>query len=352
MSSTADATQAAPTAPKPPEHNTIGLDYRRPMPRPKVRGDVIDGHCHLFAARHADVWFEAADHYGIDRFVTQTPLEEALALQTRWGHRLQFVVTPRWPGMMSDFNVTTWLDDWFRRIEAFHNLGSRILKLHLAPQSMQRTGLDLDSEPLRRVLKECRDRGMVIMTHLGDPETWYQQKYTDHAIFGTREAHYAMWERALSDYKDWPWLGAHLGGNPEDLPRLQRLLDTYPNLYMDLSATRWMVREVSARRDEARDFVIRNASRLIWGSDQVSGDTRDFDFLASRFWCHRKLWETTHAGPTPIFDPDLPPDRQPRLQGLALPDETIQSLYRDTVLALLKRVGVNWDWPIDDRAAA
>ena len=84
-------------------------------------------------------------------------------------------------------------------------------------------------------------------------------------------------------------LGAHLGGNPEDLMRLQRLLDTYPNLYLDSSATRWMVREISARRDAARDFIIRNQDRIIFGSDQVSGDDRGFDFLASRFWSHRKL---------------------------------------------------------------
>ena len=72
------------------EYNRIGLDYRRPMPRPKVRGGVIDAHCHLLAARHAQGWFEAADHYGIDRFVTMTPLEEAAALQRDWGDRLRF----------------------------------------------------------------------------------------------------------------------------------------------------------------------------------------------------------------------------------------------------------------------
>jgi len=31
-----------------------------------VRGPVIDFHCHLLAARHGKVWFEAAAHHGID----------------------------------------------------------------------------------------------------------------------------------------------------------------------------------------------------------------------------------------------------------------------------------------------
>ena len=122
--------------------------------------------------------------------------------------------------------------------------------------------------------------------------------------------------------------------------RLQRMLDTYPNLYLDTSATRWMVREISAQRDPAREFVIRNADRLLFGTDQVSGDDRGFDFLASRFWCHRKLWETAFTGPSPIYDPDLPKENQPPLRGLALPDEVLQKLYHDNAVKLLERVGI------------
>src|SRR5215510_15581403 len=57
---------------KPPEYNRTGIDFRRPMPRPKVDGIVIDFHCHLLAHRHAADWFESARHYGIDCFLTMT----------------------------------------------------------------------------------------------------------------------------------------------------------------------------------------------------------------------------------------------------------------------------------------
>jgi predicted TIM-barrel fold metal-dependent hydrolase len=177
------------------------------------------------------------------------------------------------------------------------------------------------------------------MTHIGDPDTWYNGRYADAAVYGSRQEHYQMWENVLAEFTNHPWLGAHLGGNPENPARLAQLLDRYPNLYLDLSATRWMVREVSARRDELRDLIIRYQDRMLWGSDQVSGDERGFDFLASRFWCHRKLWETAYIGPSPILDPDLPPDAQPQLRGLALPDEVLQKLYHDNPLKLLGRVG-------------
>ncbi|HZZ43199.1 MAG TPA: amidohydrolase family protein [Tepidisphaeraceae bacterium] len=310
------------------------MDYRAPMPRPKVRGVTIDFHCHLFAARHAPDWFAAADHYGLDCFVTMTPLEEATVLQREHGDRVQFIAVPKW----QEFNV----DDWLRRIEAFYNMGSRIIKIHAAPQTMAARGYTLESPEIQRVLKEAVDRKMVIMTHLGDPDTWYESKYTDHAKFGTRDEHYRMWERVLEQFRGHPWVGAHLGGNPENLTRLQHLLDTYPDLMLDISATRWMVREVSLRRDAAREFVIRNQSRLIFGSDQVSGDDRGFDFLASRFWAHRKLWETAYIGPTPIYDPDVPADKQPILRGLALPDQTIQRLYHDNAIELLAKANMSF----------
>jgi predicted TIM-barrel fold metal-dependent hydrolase len=312
------------------------VDFRRSLPRPKVRGDVIDWHTHLLAARHAKPWFEAADHYGIDKFVTMTPLEEALSLYRNYPDRLHFIAIPRWQE-----TSPLWNDEWLRRIEAFYNIGSRIVKFHVAPGSMATRKWRLDAPELKRLMDEAVARGMIIMTHVGDPDTWYASKYNDRAKFGTRDEHYAMWESVLREYRDHPWVGAHLGGNPEDLMRLQRLLDTFPNLWLDCSATRWMIREISARRDAARDFFIRNADRILFGTDQVSGDDRGFDFLASRFWAHRKLWETAYIGPSPIFDPDLPEDQQPQIRGLALPDDVLQKLYHDNAVRLMSRVGVS-----------
>jgi hypothetical protein len=317
------------------EFNRTGLDFRRPMPRPKVRGRVIDIHTHLLAARHAKPWFEAADHYGIHTFVTMTPLEEALVVQREWLGRVHFIAVPRW----GDVSI----DDWLRRLDAFYNMGSRIIKFHMAPATMLRTNLRFDSEPIRRIIRHAVDRDMILMSHVGDPDTWYADKYADAAKYGSRDEHYRLWEDVLTEYKHRPWLGAHMGGNPEDVDRLQRLLDTYPNLYLDCSATRWMVREVSNHREAMREFFVRNQDRIAFGSDQVSGDDRDFDFCASRFWCHRKLWETAYQGPSPIIDPDLPRDNQPTLRGLALPDDVLQKLYHDNAVKLLARVGVRLD---------
>ena len=335
--STLDAAATAPAAP--PDYNRLNLNFRQPVPRPMVRGPVIDFHVHLQAARHAAVWFEAADHYGIDRFVTMTPLEEALTLQRDWPGRLQFIAVPKWGDWGPGF-----IDQWLGRIEAFYNIGCRIVKFWFAPPAWGDRGWRLDSEMFRPLFEEVVARRMAIMTHVGDPEVWYQSRYNDAAKYGTRDDHYAMWERLLDAYaaRVPAWIGAHLGGNPENLPRLQRLLDKYPNLYFDNSATKWIIRELSAKRDESRDFVIRNQTRILFGTDQVSNDQRGFDFLASRYWVHRRFWETARTGPSPIHDPEVPDDAQPVIRGLALPDQTLQYLYHTNAATLLSRLGASF----------
>jgi predicted TIM-barrel fold metal-dependent hydrolase len=319
------------------EYNRLDMDFRVPMPRPKVKGITIDFHCHLLAARHAKDWFEAADHYGIDCFLTMMQLEEAVGLYRDWPHRIQFIVVPRWQDPSPNF-----VDDWLLRLESFYNLGSRIAKFHAAPGTMVMRGVRLDHPKYKPLFREIRDRKMAVMTHIGDPDTWYNGRYTDHEKFGTREDHYKMWADLLEENSDLPWVGAHMGGNPENLHRLQEFLDRFPNLMLDCSATRWMQREISARRDAAREFFIRNQDRILFGSDQVSGDDRHFDFLASRFWVHRKLWETAYIGPSPIIDPDLPNDQQPQIRGLALPDPVLQKLYHDNAAKFLTKMGMSF----------
>jgi len=130
------------------------------------------------------------------------------------------------------------------RLEAFHNMGSRVVKFHSAPGTMAMRGVRLDDPKMRRIMDEAVARGDDFDVPRRRSGYLVQRKNMrpDPAKYGTRDEHYRMWENCLSTYKDHLWWGAHLGGNPEDLPRLQYLLDTYPNLHLDLSATRWMVR--------------------------------------------------------------------------------------------------------------
>lgn len=323
--------------PRPEHFNRIGLDYDAPFPPPPVGPPVIDCHTHLLAERHAADWFNAADHFGVDHTITMTPLEEAIKLQrSPWADRVTLIAVPAWePGAYDESN-------FWPRVDGYHNLGSRVVKFHLAPGTMQKSNLFLGSDKLRRYVDMAIKRGMIVMTHIGDPQAWYDhpERYGgDPEFWGTRKQHYDAWEALLEQTRGHPWWGAHLGGWPENLPRLQHLLDTYPDLMLDLSATKWIVRALAAQRDAARHFILKNVDRLMWGSDQVSQDLRGRDFYASRWWAHRTLFETDYDGESPIADPDAP-GGIPLLRGLALPKEALEKLYRGNVARFLKRVGV------------
>ena len=121
-----------------PNTTAPNVDFRRPMPRPKVNGPVIDFHCHLLAARHAQ---------GLVR--GRRPLRHRLLRHhdarskrpsacSATGGRTACTSSPSRGGATVTPN---WIDDWLRRIEAFYNLGSRIVKFHVAPGTMVTRGL-------------------------------------------------------------------------------------------------------------------------------------------------------------------------------------------------------------------
>ena len=76
-----------------------------------------------------------------------TPLEEVLHLQRDYPGKLQFIVVPKWQDIATT-SLLHWLDDWRRRLDMFCNVGSRIVKFHMAPSTIERRKLKLDSPEL------------------------------------------------------------------------------------------------------------------------------------------------------------------------------------------------------------
>jgi hypothetical protein len=223
--------------------------------------------------------------------------------------------------------------------------------------------LHLDSPARRKAMDLAAELGMVFMTHVADPDTWFQSRYADATRYGTKEDQYEPLERLLDIYTQ-PWITAHMGGWPEDLDFLDGLLDRHDNLYLDSSATKWMVRELSRHNpDRLCQFLTRWKGRVLFGSDIVTNEshlsppeaTSDGitpqatspeearDLYASRYWALRTLFESKYDGPSPIADPDLAlvdpehhgPLDSPNLQGKALPADVLEWLYHDAAAALL-----------------
>ncbi|MCB0352030.1 MAG: amidohydrolase family protein [Bdellovibrionales bacterium] len=348
--------------------NRLNLDFRsETSTRFPFTGSIIDVHSHINGPAASVVYGEAAKLFGIELTYSMSQLEEVPALQEKLGDSIRFIAFPKF---LSDNPIYEHSDGYIRRIEEFHKLGSRIVKFWAAPRGLDYGKsfgnpdiLRLNSPERLACMEAAADLGMYFMTHVSDPDTWFQAKYSDPSTYGTKLDQYEPLEELLEKFKQ-PWIAAHMAGWPENLEFLDGLLSRHENLYLDTSATKWMVRELSKHpREEVVAFFSKWKKRLLFGSDIVTTDAHldssqndhfkadqaksreeAFDLYASRYWALRTLFETSYSGESPISDSDLHmvnPQRfqeedAPTLSGKGLPSEVLEWIYSRTAKELLE----------------
>jgi hypothetical protein len=331
-----DTVQEAP----PPEHNITGLDYAARGHLRYAGPPLLDVHAHVMVTKEgpdaglvqAETMLAVAHEFGVERVWSMCPPEDILPLRERFGPRLGFngpiSKKPDEPDAAA-----------YRLLDRFLELGVGVIKFWAAPRGRDR-GLLVDAPWRIEAARRARAAGVrVVMVHVADPDLWFRNVYTDAARYGTKRDQYAGLERMLGLFPDMTWIGAHMGGDPEHPDHLEALLERYPHLNFDTSATKWQVREVSAHRDAVRALVCQHPGRFLFGSDLVTRPGLSREHYVSRYWCQRTLWESSWEGPSPIADPDYKPEEgapaTPPLRGVGLPDDVLRQVYRDNALRLL-----------------
>jgi hypothetical protein len=276
---------------------------------------------------------QTAGHFGITQTVSMCPPEDIPLLRARFGSCLEF------NGSIGKKTLDEADDEAYRTLDQFLELGVKIIKFWAAPRGRER-GLFVDAPWRIEAARRARAAGIrLLMVHVADPDAWFSTVYADSAKFGTKPGQYAGLERLLELFPDLCWIGAHMGGDAEHPDHLEALLEKYPNFYLDTSATKWVVREVSPRREAHRKLLCRFPDRFLFGSDLVTRHGLEREHYVSRYWCQRTLWESDWEGPSPIADPDYvpPPDGpdKPQLRGLALPANGLKAIYLENARRLL-----------------
>lgn len=360
----------APARPPTPA-NRLGLDYEAEAERlgTPVR-PIIDVHTHVNGDRASALFRRVMDLYGISRTYSQTQLAQADGVRRELGDRVRFIAIPEY---MAEDKTHAFTDGFLENIGVWHReFGARCVKFWNAPRFRdlaQEAGLtepiwELDNRWRVKAAERASELGMMFMAHIADPDTWFATAYKDRARYGAKIEHYAAFERMLDRFPS-PWIGAHMGGWPEDLDFLTGLLDRHENLLLDTSATKWMIREISKHpSDRLITFLERFKGRILFGSDIVTIDEHlsadedgkrfgaalanseqeAFELYASRYWALRTMWETDYSGESPIADPDLAklePERYdamsaPRLQGHAVDPSVLRALYGDAAKATVE----------------
>jgi hypothetical protein len=335
---------SAPAVPAaPPEYNVTGIDYsdRRHF---RYIGPLIDVHAHVMVTRpgdpktgpptgtgpgasiaQAENMLDVAREFGIVRTYTMCLPDDIPVLRERFGSTLAF------NGSIMKKKLDEPDDAAYRLLDRFRELGVEMIKFWSAPRGRER-GLLVDAPWRIEAARRARAAGVrIVMVHVGDPDVWFRTVYTDSAKFGTKADQYVGLERMLQAFPDLTWIGAHMGGDPEHPDHLEALLERYPNFYLDTSATKWQVREVSARHEAIRALVCRYPDRFLFGSDLVTRHDLVREHYVSRYWCQRTLWESAWEGLSPVADPDFTPGPgeppTPPLVGLNLPEDVLAKVY-------------------------
>jgi len=137
-------------------------------------------------------------------------------------------------------------------------------------------------------------------------------------------------DRVLARYPRLRVVGCHLGSDEDDLKRLARRLDAYPNFAVDTAArVRYFAR---GARDQVRAFLTRYQDRILYATDF---SLRDGDPAAAA----RSL-QATHDRDWAFFSRD---DRMTyaghATQGLALPEPVLRKIFRENALRWIPGLG-------------
>jgi hypothetical protein len=328
-----------------PEYNVTGIDYSQ-RSHLSYRGPIVDFHAHVMATRPGDP--PNAPPTGVGPGASTEQAQTMIAVGREFGvvKTMTMCLADDIPQLRETldadllFNgpISKKLDEpddvAYRLLDRYLELGVKAIKFWSAPRGRDR-GLVVDAPWRIEAAKRARAAGLkLIMVHVGDPDTWFKGMYADSAKFGTKPDQYVPFERMLQMFPDMTWIGAHMGGDPEHPDHLQALLEKYPYLHLDTSATKWQVREVSPRHRAIRALVEKFPDRFLWGTDQVNRHGLDREHYVSRYWCQRTLWESDWAGDSPIADPDVKLGL-PRLEGVGLSGEVLEKVYWRNAARLL-----------------
>jgi predicted TIM-barrel fold metal-dependent hydrolase len=194
--------------------------------------------------------------------------------------------------------------------------GARGLKLMSGHPDFYRS--PLDGPPMLALFKEAQALGIPVLMHVSPVRIPKQLPEFEHL---------------LKAFPGVTLIAAHYSRMPPNFAEAARLLDQYPNLYMDVSMGGGLSRyqgEIPRYLRAYRDFILAHQDRLMWGTDMIldAGETEasirarietDFLLLGTR------LYVAPHSRGTP----------QVIQVGLDLPRPVLAKIFYDNPIRIL-----------------
>ena len=295
---------------------------------------IFDSHTHGIDDEALDILVDIEKIYGIERaiLICHSLVIKEYAERT---YPSRFVFAKYFSGA-SRFGQG--VEPLLKEIYSLKEEGYHLAKMQSAPMMRGRANagpddLRMDEDEMARFFGAMKDEDIPFMLHLSDPDTYYASKYTDKKHYSTKERDLQELEGVQTRHADMKLQIAHFGAQPEiqRLDNLARWFDTYSNFNIDTSSARWVSRELSKNTEIAREFIIKYADRLHFGTDCVAF-TDDRSYYDGRHLALRLLFETDiRQEPLPFTDTDTITTGGTFINGLNLPESVLRKIYWENV---------------------
>ena len=317
-----------------------------------ARVGKIDVHMHLHSA--APAFLQAAKRQNFKVLTINVdypdfpPLDEqqrvAIALKQQFPQDLAWVASFSVDGS----DQSAWLPATRHRLAASMQAGAVGVKVW-KNIGMSLRGADnrlvmIDDERFAPLFEDLARQGIPLLGHQGEPHNcWLPLKQmtvnNDRAYFKAHpqyhmylhpempswEAQMAARDRMVAAHPQLHFIGVHMASLERDVDELAAFLDRFPDAVVDVAARIGQLQYQSQKdRERVRRFIIKYQDRLLYGSDLAQAPDQDgaaFGREAEGVWrMHWRYFNT--ADSFKVADLDRP------VQGLALPREVVDKLYR------------------------
>jgi uncharacterized protein len=322
----------------------------------RPRFPVTDIHAHWTRAMEPAALLDAMDDVGVERAVNLSggsgdELDEMLERFHQ--------VAPGRLAIFANIDFDRIDEPGFGRamaamLERAHARGAAGLKIFKSLGLTIRDGsgrlVPIDDARLDPIWAMCGTLGVPVLIHSADPvaffapvdgknERWLQlQRFPGWSVHGppfpAREDVLRQRDRVLERHPNTRFIGAHMGGNSEDLEALAHRLDRYPNFVVDLSGR---VAELGRQPYTSRRFLLQYQDRVLFGTDRYPGRPDQ-----PRTRIYYRFLETDDEY-FKYYDHPFPPSGEWRIYGVHLPDEVLRKVYQANADRAL-------GWTVRDRA--
>ncbi len=246
------------------------------------------------------------------------------------------------------------------QIDRMADLGVDGFKLlETKPTSRKQMDLAIDSDYFTEVFERIEARDLTALWHVADPEEFWDPELTPQwaakrgwgydESFVPKEQLYEEVSGVLARHPNMKVIFPHFYFLSADLRRAENLLAANPNVHFDLAPGIELLYNLSKDPAKSRDFFIRHAERILFGTDLGITPGEPMETRAARVNIIARFLETDEEFRLPPeADFLLGPPEDGVIRGLNLPDEALEMICRTN----FRRLAGSSPRPLDSQAAA